>query len=79
MKINVTLPDGSVRSYDPAPRPWTWPRASAKALPATCFSAKVNGEVRDANRPLAGRLHPALLTWNDTEGKATLWHSSPPT
>ena len=40
------------------------------------LSAKVNGEVRDASRTLPGDCTLALLTWNDPEGKATMWHSS---
>src|SRR5690606_9693638 len=40
------------------------------------LSAKVNGEVRDADRPLPGDCTLSLLTWNDPDGKSTFWHSS---
>ena len=76
MKINVTLPDGSVRSYDQGATAMDVAKSISEGLARNVLSAKVNGEVRDANRPLPGDCTLALLTWNDPEGKATLWHSS---
>ncbi|HRF80450.1 MAG TPA: threonine--tRNA ligase [Flavobacteriales bacterium] len=76
MKINVTLPDGSVRSYDQGATAMDVAKSISEGLARNVLSAKVNGEVRDANRPLPGDCTLALLTWNDTDGKATLWHSS---
>ena len=76
MKINVTLPDGSVRSYDPGATAMDVAKSISEGLARNVLSAKVNGEVRDANRPLPGDCTLALLTWNDTDGKATMWHSS---
>lgn len=76
MKINVTLPDGSVRTYDPGTTAMDVARSISEGLARNVLSAKVNGEVRDANRPLPGDCTLALLTWNDPEGKATMWHSS---
>ena len=40
------------------------------------MAAKVNGEVWDASRPINEDAKVQLLTWNDTEGKAAMWHSS---
>jgi threonyl-tRNA synthetase len=76
MKINVTLPDGSVRSYEEGASAMDVARSISEGLARNVLSAKVNGEVRDANRPLPGDCTVQLLTWNDLEGKATLWHSS---
>ncbi|MFT3885569.1 MAG: threonine--tRNA ligase [Flavobacteriales bacterium] len=76
MKINVTLPDGSVRSYEEGASAMDVARSISEGLARNVLSAKVNGEVRDANRPLPGDCTLQLLTWNDAEGKATLWHSS---
>jgi threonyl-tRNA synthetase len=76
MKINVTLPDGSVRSYEPGATAMDVAKSISEGLARNVLAAKVNGEVRDANRALPGDCTLALLTWNDTEGKATLWHSS---
>ena len=76
MKINVTLPDGSVRQFDEGATAMDVARNISEGLARNVLSAKVNGEVRDANRPLPGDCSLALLTWNDQEGKSTLWHSS---
>ncbi|MCB2092342.1 MAG: TGS domain-containing protein, partial [Alphaproteobacteria bacterium] len=40
------------------------------------LSAKVNGEVWDATRPIEQDARLQLLTWDDKDGKATFWHSS---
>ena len=72
MKINVTLPDGSVRQYDQGATAMDVAKSISEGLARNVLSAKVNGEVRDANRPLPGDCTLALLTWNDAEGKATL-------
>ncbi|HRG43494.1 MAG TPA: threonine--tRNA ligase, partial [Saprospiraceae bacterium] len=45
-------------------------------LAQNVLSAKVNGEVWDASRPINQDATLQLLTWNDTDGKATFWHSS---
>lgn len=76
MKTNVTLPDGSVRSYDGPVTAMDVAKSISEGLARNVLSAKVNGEVRDANRVLPETCTLALLTWNDTEGKSTLWHSS---
>jgi len=76
MKINVTLPDGSVRNYDAGTTAMDVAKSISEGLARNVLAAKVNGEVRDASRPLPGDCTLALLTWNDTEGKSTLWHSS---
>jgi threonyl-tRNA synthetase len=76
MKINVTLPDGTVRSYDQGVTAMDVAKSISEGLARNVLSAKVNGEVRDASRTLPGDCTLALLTWNDPEGKATMWHSS---
>ncbi len=76
MSINVTLPDGSVRSYDHGVSAMDVAKSISEGLARNVLAAKVNGEVRDALRPLPGDCTLHLLTWNDAEGKATMWHSS---
>ncbi len=76
MKIKVTLPDGSVREFDQGVSAMDVAKSISEGLARNVLSAKVNGEVRDAIRPLPGDCTLQLLTWNDPEGKSTLWHSS---
>jgi threonyl-tRNA synthetase len=45
-------------------------------LARNVLAAKVNGEIWDATRPINTDAKLVLLTWNDNEGKSTLWHSS---
>jgi threonyl-tRNA synthetase len=47
----------------------------SEGLARNVLAAKVNGEIWDAT-PDRKRCTVQLLTWNDTEGKATFWHSS---
>jgi len=76
MQINVTLPDGSIRNYENGATAMDVAKSISEGLARNVLSAKVNGEVRDANLPLPGDCTVALLTWNDLEGKSTMWHSS---
>ncbi len=76
MSINVTLPDGTIRQFDHGATAMDVARNISEGLARNVLSAKVNGEVRDANRALPGDCSLALLTWNDPEGKNTFWHSS---
>ena len=40
------------------------------------LAASVNGEVWDLSRPIQQDATVKLLTWEDTDGKTTFWHSS---
>jgi len=51
-------------------------KAISEGLARNVLAAKVNGEVVDASRLLSDNSTLQLLTWNDEEGKSTLWHSS---
>ena len=74
--IQVTLPDGSVRAVAPGSTPLDVATGISEGLARNVLAAEVNGEVRDANRPFEGDAALRLLTWNDDEGKRTMWHSS---
>jgi threonyl-tRNA synthetase len=74
--IEITLPDGSVRTYKKGITPIEIAKDISEGLARNVISAKVNGEVCDATRPINTNASINLLTWNDTEGKSTFWHSS---
>ncbi len=74
--IKVTLPDGSVREYDKGATALDVAMSISEGLARNVLAAEVNGEVWDATRPLPETTKIRLLTWNDPEGKNTLWHSS---
>lgn len=51
-------------------------KSISEGLARNVLAAEVNGEVWDATRPINGDSSVRLLTWDDEEGKATMWHSS---
>ena len=75
-QITITLPDGSQRSYDKGVTALDVALSISEGLARNVLAAKVNGEVRDSFRPIEGDAELQLLTWNDDEGKSTMWHSS---
>ncbi|MEM1215970.1 MAG: threonine--tRNA ligase [Bacteroidota bacterium] len=74
--INITLPDGSVRQMESGASAMDVAKSISEGLARNVLSAKVNGEVWDANRPITEDATVQLFTWRDKDGKATFWHSS---
>lgn len=75
-RIKVTLPDGSTREYAQGSTAMDIALSISEGLARNVLAAKVNGNVQDAGRKLPEECELQLLTWNDEEGKSTLWHSS---
>ncbi|MEN9395168.1 MAG: hypothetical protein RL362_1389 [Bacteroidota bacterium] len=73
---NITLPDGSVRQVEAGASSMTVAQSISEGLARNVLAAVVNGEVWDATRPFVSDSILKLVTWNDTEGKSTMWHSS---
>lgn len=74
--INIKLPDNSNRQYPKGVTALEVARDISEGLARNVLAAKVNGEVWDATRTLNQDSDLQLLTWNDDEGKAAMWHSS---
>jgi len=74
--IKVTLPDGSQREYPVGSTALDVAVSISEGLARNVLAAKVNGAVQDAMQVLPAQCELQLLTWNDTEGKSTMWHSS---
>ncbi|HCX22120.1 MAG TPA: threonine--tRNA ligase [Cytophagales bacterium] len=75
-EIKITLPDGSVREYPKGSSAMDVALSISEGLARNVLAAKVNGEIWDATRPINDNATLQLLTWNDKDGKATMWHSS---
>jgi threonyl-tRNA synthetase len=75
-QINITFPDGTVRSYDEGVSAMDIAMSISEGLARNVLCAKVNGEIRDAGRLITEDADVQLLTWNDKDGKSTMWHSS---
>src|SRR6218665_3694252 len=74
--INITLPDGSVRQYNAGATALDVALSISEGLARNVLAAKGNGIVVDATLPINSDSTVQLLTWDDTEGKSTMWHSS---
>ena len=74
--INITLPDGSIRQFENPISSLDVAKSISEGLARNVLAAKVNDEILDANRLISSDSTLQLLTWNDQEGKSTMWHSS---
>ncbi len=74
--IKITLPDGSIREYPKGTTSMQIALSISEGLARNVLAAKVSNVVVDANKPINEDSTVSLLTWNDAEGKNTLWHSS---
>jgi len=74
--IKITLPDGSVREYEKGTSAAQVALSISEGLARNVLAAEVNGEIWDSSRPIEEDSAVKLLTWNDTNGKSTFWHSS---
>ena len=74
--IKITLPDGAVREYEPGTSAFEVAKSISEGLARKVLAASINGAIWDAHRPIDNDASLKLLTWNDTDGKATFWHSS---
>jgi threonyl-tRNA synthetase len=75
-EMNITLPDGSVRTYPKGATGLEVARSISEGLARNVLAAKVNGQVWDATRPINTDSTVELLTWTNDEGKGAFWHSS---
>ncbi|RWZ90845.1 MAG: threonine--tRNA ligase [Hydrotalea sp. AMD] len=74
--IEIRFPDGAVRTYPKGTTSLEIAKSISEGLAKKVLAAKVNGVVWDATRPIETDATLQLLTWNDTDGKQTFWHSS---
>jgi len=74
--MKITLPDGAVREYESGVTALEIAKSISEGLARKVLAANVNGQVWDATRPITTDSTLKLLTWTDTDGKSTFWHSS---
>ncbi|MEY4289175.1 MAG: threonyl-tRNA synthetase [Bacteroidota bacterium] len=74
--IQVTFPDGTIREYAKGTSALQIATSISEGLARNVLAARVNGQVKDAVLPINENCELQLLTWNDTDGKSTMWHSS---
>ena len=74
--VNITFPDGSVRSYEQGVTGFQIAESISPALARNVVSCAVNGETVELNRPINQDATVALYKFDDEEGKHTFWHTS---
>jgi len=74
--IQIKFPDDSIKQFNPGVTGLDIARSISEGLARNVLAVKVDGEVWDATRPISRNAAIRLLTWDDEEGKETLWHSS---
>src|SRR6478735_8336614 len=63
--FRITLPDGSVREVAPGTTPADVAAAIGPGLAKAALAARIDGQVRDLNRPFEGDTQLALVTAKD--------------
>ena len=63
--LKISLPDGSVREVEPGSTPADIAAAIGPGLAKAALAARVDGELRDLNRPFEGDAQLALVTSRD--------------
>ncbi|WP_027138920.1 threonine--tRNA ligase [Gaetbulibacter saemankumensis] len=74
--IHITLPDGSVRSYEAHVTPMDVAKSISEGFARNVISASFNGTSIETVTPLTTDGSLVLYTWKDDAGKKAFWHSS---
>ncbi|MBO7324401.1 MAG: threonine--tRNA ligase [Bacteroidales bacterium] len=74
--MNITFPDGSVRSYEKGTTAYQVAESISPRLAQSVLAASINDETRDLNLPIEEDCRLNLLKWEDAEAKHAFWHTS---
>jgi threonyl-tRNA synthetase len=74
--IHITLPDGSVKSFEANVTPMDVAKSISEGFARNVISASFNGTKVETVTPLTADGSLVLYTWNDDDGKMAFWHSS---
>ena len=74
--IKITLPDGSIRSYNNTITAMDVAKDISEGFARNVISAKFNDTIIETTTPITSDGSLTLYTWNDEKGKKAFWHSS---
>ena len=74
--IQITLPDGSIKSFKKGITPYDVAISISEGLARNIISANFNGTTVEITTPLNSDGTLVLYTWQNKEGKQAFWHSS---
>ena len=76
LMIQITLPDGSVKSFESGVTPHAVALSISEGLARNVISASFNDTIVEIVTPLTENGSLVLFTWNDEGGKKAFWHST---
>lgn len=76
MSVNITLPDGSIRTYEDVTTPLAVAEDISKGLAKAAIAAKLNDKLVDLNRPITQDAALAIITQDAPEALEVLRHST---
>lgn len=74
--IGITLPDGSVKSFEAGITPMDVAKSISEGLARNVISATFNDTTVEVTTPMTADGSLTLHTWRDDHGKKAFWHSS---
>ncbi len=74
--IDITLPDGSIRSYPAGTSAMQVAESISRGLAQNALTAKLDGQTVELLDPLSHSGKLVFFTWDQPEGKEAFWHSS---
>ena len=74
--IHITLPDGSIRSYNESLTVLDVAKDISEGFARNVISASFNDQVVETSTVLESDGTLVLYTWRDDNGKKAFWHSS---
>lgn len=74
--IKITLPDGSVKSFEKDSTPMDVAKSISEGLARNIISASFNGTTVETSTQLTTDGSLILYSWKNDEGKKAFWHSS---
>ena len=74
--VNITLKDGSVKSYDAPISAADVCKDLSMGLYRAACACKINGEVKDLRTVIDSDASLEILTFADEDGKKTFWHTT---
>jgi threonyl-tRNA synthetase len=75
-QIKVTFPDGTVKEFEKGITPFEIAKSISKGLAKEALVSEINGTLSELNTPISDDSEVKLVTFQNTEGQDTYWHSS---
>ena len=76
MNVKISFPDGNVREFPQGVTGAEIARSISEGLARNALAIELDGDVIELSRPIDRDGSIRILTWSDTKGKNTFWHSS---